>query len=195
MRSECCVPLIREKLFPIVRGKNPFSISALWNEMNSAVRNFGRHGIASVRDCRRRNRALGFESKNFESAARKIARRGSRKNSGLWQRRIHFVFRKTIAQTISKLGGEGISMVKMKIGREPERDETRVKSARKAIGEKIKLFVDANGAFTPKQALNFAEKFSEQNVRWFEEPVSSDDLCGLRFFARTRAGQNGNCRR
>jgi len=34
--------------------------------------------------------------------------------------------------------------------------------------------------------LNFAEKFSEQNVSWFEEPVSSDDLCGLRFI-RERA--------
>ena len=30
-------------------------------------------------------------------------------------------------------------MVKMKIGREPERDETRVKSARQAIGEKDKI--------------------------------------------------------
>ena len=72
-------------------------------------------------------------------------------------------------------------MVKMKIGREPERDEIRVKSGRKAIGEKIKLFVDANGAFVPKQALNFAEKLSEHNVSWFEEPVSSDDLDGLGF--------------
>jgi L-alanine-DL-glutamate epimerase-like enolase superfamily enzyme len=74
----------------------------------------------------------------------------------------------------------------MKIGREPERDEIRVKSARKAIGEKNKLFVDANGAFMPKQALNFAEKFAEQNVSWFEEPVASDDWDGLRFI-RERA--------
>ena len=44
---ESCVPLIRENLFPIVRGKNVFSISELWNEMNRAVRNFGRNGIAS----------------------------------------------------------------------------------------------------------------------------------------------------
>ena len=58
----------------------------------------------------------------------------------------------------------------------------------KSDWRKSQLFVDANGAFTPKHALNFAEKFSEQNVSWFEEPVSSDDLNGLRFHPRTRAG-------
>jgi L-alanine-DL-glutamate epimerase-like enolase superfamily enzyme len=41
------------------------------------------------------------------------------------------------------------------------------------------LFVDANGALTVKQALEFARYFSERGVRWFEEPVSSDDLHGL----------------
>ena len=42
------------------------------------------------------------------------------------------------------------------------------------------LFVDANGAYSRKQALWLAEKFKECGVSWFEEPVSSDDLEGLR---------------
>jgi L-alanine-DL-glutamate epimerase-like enolase superfamily enzyme len=71
-------------------------------------------------------------------------------------------------------------MVKMKIGRNPEDDPQRVRSARAAIGTKPKLFVDANGAYTRKQALDLAQKFREDDVRWFEEPVSSDDLEGLR---------------
>ncbi len=45
--SESCVPLIREKLFPTVRGKNPLFLSALRNDMSSTVRNYGRQGIAS----------------------------------------------------------------------------------------------------------------------------------------------------
>src|SRR5207253_7333423 len=36
------------------------------------------------------------------------------------------------------------------------------------------------------QALAMAETFAEQNVRWFEEPVSSQDLEGLRLM-RDRA--------
>jgi L-alanine-DL-glutamate epimerase-like enolase superfamily enzyme len=42
------------------------------------------------------------------------------------------------------------------------------------------LFVDANGAHSRKQALELAYEFSELDVSWFEEPVTSDDLEGLR---------------
>ena len=55
----------------------------------------------------------------------------------------------------------------------------------------VQLFVDANGAYTRKQALAQAEKFAELDVRWFEEPVSSDDLEGLRLLRdRAPAGMN-----
>ena len=75
---------------------------------------------------------------------------------------------------------QGISRVKMKIGRDAARDIRRVRVAREAIGPKTKLFVDANGAYSRKQALDQAGKFADMNVSWFEEPVSSDDLAGLR---------------
>jgi L-alanine-DL-glutamate epimerase-like enolase superfamily enzyme len=71
-------------------------------------------------------------------------------------------------------------MVKMKIGRQPGNDVERVHAAREAIKPETALFVDANGAYTRKQALWFAERFVEFGVCWFEEPVSSDDLEGLR---------------
>jgi L-alanine-DL-glutamate epimerase-like enolase superfamily enzyme len=67
----------------------------------------------------------------------------------------------------------------MKLGREPAADVSRVELARRAIGSG-ELFVDANGAYTPKQALAFAEGFAEHGVTWFEEPVSSADFEGLR---------------
>ena len=41
---------------------------------------------------------------------------------------------------------QGIGAVKMKVGREPTRDEHRVSVARQAIGDDVALFVDANGA-------------------------------------------------
>src|SRR5207248_1796632 len=75
---------------------------------------------------------------------------------------------------------QGIPRVKMKIGRDPTADTGRVKAAREAIGADAELLVDANGAYSRKQALALAETFREFNVTWFEEPVSSDDLEGLR---------------
>ncbi len=81
---------------------------------------------------------------------------------------------------------EGIPAVKMKIGRDGKRDVERVGVARDAIGSGAALFVDANGAYSRKQAIAQAEIFSEYGVSWFEEPVSSDDLEGLRLI-RDRA--------
>src|SRR5918996_131588 len=82
--------------------------------------------------------------------------------------------------------GQGIRMVKMKVGSEPRADPGRVRAAREAIGPHAELFVDANGAYDRKRALAFAEQFAGHGVSWFEEPVSSDDLAGLRLM-RDRA--------
>jgi L-alanine-DL-glutamate epimerase-like enolase superfamily enzyme len=76
--------------------------------------------------------------------------------------------------------------VKMKIGREPDIDIERVHAARTAIGNMAELFVDANGAYSRKQALEFAQNFADRGVTWFEEPVVADDLAGLRML-RDRA--------
>ena len=76
--------------------------------------------------------------------------------------------------------------VKMKIGSDPACDPRRAMAARRAIGEDCQLFVDANGAFSVKQALGFADASRQADIRWFEEPVTSDDPAGLRHF-RERA--------
>ena len=88
---------------------------------------------------------------------------------------------KQTAQQFENWASLGITHFKMKVGREPDKDVHRVKAARKAIGDDAKLFVDANGAYSVKQALEKAAQFSEYNVSWFEEPVTSDNLPGLHF--------------
>jgi L-alanine-DL-glutamate epimerase-like enolase superfamily enzyme len=75
---------------------------------------------------------------------------------------------------------EGITRVKMKVGRDPGADPARVQAAREAIGEGAELFVDANGAYSRSQALALAATYRQAGVTWFEEPVSSNDLDGLR---------------
>ena len=88
------------------------------------------------------------------------------------------------AKLTDQLGGwaaAGISRVKMKVGRHPADDPRRVAVARRAVGDGVELFVDANGAYGPKRAVAMAERFAgESGVVWFEEPRSSDDLDGLR---------------
>jgi L-alanine-DL-glutamate epimerase-like enolase superfamily enzyme len=84
-----------------------------------------------------------------------------------------------LATQLSCWVAKGIKSVKMKIGAQPDLDIDRVRAARDAIGRAAELFVDANGAYSPRQATRFAQRFAECNVSWFEEPVSSDHLTDL----------------
>ena len=88
---------------------------------------------------------------------------------------------KKLQKQLGDGAAQGFKQVKMKVGREPEKDVERVKKAREAIGKDTALFVDANGAYNARQALEKAVQFSDLGVTWFEEPVPSSDLKGLRF--------------
>ena len=88
--------------------------------------------------------------------------------------------RERLEEQLSGWAAAGMSAVKMKVGRDPSRDADRVAWGRKAVGDDVGLFVDANGAFQRQQALAFARSVEDLGVSWFEEPVSSDDLEGLR---------------
>lgn len=82
----------------------------------------------------------------------------------------------------AQLGGwaaEGFTRVKLKVGRNPSEDPTRVRAVRETVGPHVEIFVDANGAHGRKEAQWAAARFAEVGVTWFEEPVSSDDLPGL----------------
>jgi L-alanine-DL-glutamate epimerase-like enolase superfamily enzyme len=93
-----------------------------------------------------------------------------------------------LAAQLSGWAAQGLKSVKMKIGADPAADLERVRVAREAVGPSTNLFVDANGAHTARQAIAVSESFAKFNVTWFEEPVSSDDLDGLR---RVRDGAPG----
>jgi len=90
----------------------------------------------------------------------------------------------TAAQLQRWVGDWDIPRVKIKIGESwgsrPRRDLDRVALARRVIGPEAELYVDANGGYGRKQAVRMAAAMAESGVTWFEEPVSSDDLDGLR---------------
>jgi L-alanine-DL-glutamate epimerase-like enolase superfamily enzyme len=92
-----------------------------------------------------------------------------------------------LAEQLAGWVEEGIPRVKLKTSRTPEEDPARLDAVRAAIGDDPELYVDANGALSRKQALAWADRFAhEWGVSWFEEPVSSADLEGLRLL-RDRA--------
>ena len=173
--------LIEKSLKPLVLGHDAMAVSAAWQRMVQHVRNVGRPGIASMAISAvdaalwdLKARLLDLPLATLLGAAREtLLIYGSGGFTSYDNARLQ-----------EQLGGwvaQGISRVKMKIGRDPRADATRVAAARNAIGQDAELFVDANGAYSRKQALALAEAFAYHDVTWFEEPVSSDNLEGLRF--------------
>jgi L-alanine-DL-glutamate epimerase-like enolase superfamily enzyme len=77
----------------------------------------------------------------------------------------------TIEQEIESLRERGLAGMKFKVGgRSPAEDAARVRTARRAAGEDFILAVDANQAWTPRQAIEFAHLIADQDIAWFEEP-------------------------
>jgi L-alanine-DL-glutamate epimerase-like enolase superfamily enzyme len=183
--------LIRDYFQEALVGRSAFAIPECWYAMIHSVRNLGRPGIASTAiSCvdialwDLKAKLLGISVSRLLGAARtsipvyasggftSYSIQGLESQMGGW-------------------AGQGFAMVKMKIGREPDEDLKRTAAARKTIGMEVELFVDANGAYRRKQALAFAEAFKDLRVTWFEEPVSSEDLAGLRFLReRSPAGMD-----
>jgi L-alanine-DL-glutamate epimerase-like enolase superfamily enzyme len=177
--------LIRDTLAKVVEGRNALDIPGAWTAMVAAIRNLGRPGIASMAIAAVDNALWDLKAKLFGVSLLDLlgAVRASIPVYGSGGFTSY-----TDKQLTDQLGGwvqSGIGRVKMKVGREPERDAARVRVARDAIGD-ARLFVDANGAYTRKQALALAIPFDDLGVCWFEEPRPSHDLEGLRLL-RDRA--------
>jgi len=163
-----------------VVGHNCLNITELWSAMLRAIRNLGRPGICSMAISAVDNalwdlkaRLLGLSVADLLGRAHQsIAAYGS----GGFTSYSDAELRRQVGCWVEA----GLTDVKMKIGTNPAADVQRVRSAREAIGPDAGLFVDANGAYDRKEALAKAAAFADCGVSWFEEPVSSDDLEGLR---------------
>jgi L-alanine-DL-glutamate epimerase-like enolase superfamily enzyme len=178
--------LIHGMLAEVVEGTDALAPTAVYMAMWRRIRNLGRPGICSMAisavDCAiwdLKSRLLDLPLVTLLGQLREGA---PVYGSGGFTSYSH----QQLASQLSGWVEQGIPRVKMKIGRNAKQDIERVRIARDAIGPEAELFVDANGAYSRKHALSCAEKFAEYDVGWFEEPVSSDDLDGLRL-VRDRA--------
>lgn len=178
--------LISSLLAGLLVGEDAFAVPRAWDKMFGAVRNLGSRGISASAISAVDVALWDLKARLFDKPLVQLL--GAARDavpiygSGGFT---SYSNKQLTSQFSGWVEKDGCRWVKMKVGSEPEHDVGRVKAARSAIGGSG-LFVDANGAFTRKQALDFAERVVEFGVSWFEEPVSSDDLEGLRLM-RDRA--------
>jgi L-alanine-DL-glutamate epimerase-like enolase superfamily enzyme len=155
--AAAAAPLTAEILTGAVLGADALSPPAAWTRMRHAVRNVGYPGVASsaisavdIALWDLKARLLGVALSTLLGRVReRVPVYGSggftTYNAEQMQRQL------------SGWVAQKIRAVKIKVGSEPDRDPERVRHARSVIGEDVSLFVDANGAYSRKQALALAE--------------------------------------
>jgi L-alanine-DL-glutamate epimerase-like enolase superfamily enzyme len=173
--------LAARTLGPVLTGRDPSDTAAAWEAMGAAIRNAGRPGIGmmavSALDVAlwdAKARLLDVSVLDLVGAARDaVAVYGSGGFTNYDLGRL----RDQVAGWVA----EGIGRVKIKTSRHPASDPARLDAVREAIGPGTELYCDANGALQRKEALYWAHRLRQEwDVSWFEEPVSSEDLAGLR---------------
>jgi L-alanine-DL-glutamate epimerase-like enolase superfamily enzyme len=184
--------VVDELLRPVVTGRDALDVEGSWEAMVRAIRNAGRPGL------------VGMAISAVDIALWDLAGRlRDQSLIDLWSSTAHEPVDAAHSGPVPVYGSGGFTTyddhrmrdqlqhwvdlgcraVKIKIGESwgthTERDLDRVATAQHAIGEAVDLFVDANGAYAPKQACVIGSFLDTLGVTWFEEPVTSDDHDGL----------------
>ena len=175
--------VIEHGLKDLLIDQDPFDIEKHWNAMFWRVRGYGRKGLAfcalSAVDIGLwdlKAKALGLPLFKLLGPFRDSV---PIYGSGGWT---NFTVDELIAEATGWVD-QGIKRVKIKVGKDFGQSEgediQRLEAVRRAVGDDVAIYVDANNGYYPKQAIYMAKEFERYQVGWFEEPVLADDIDGL----------------
>ncbi|HEX4011880.1 MAG TPA: enolase C-terminal domain-like protein [Solirubrobacteraceae bacterium] len=179
-------PLVSGVLADAVLGRDALAVPGSWWAMVTAIRNLGWPGISAMAIAALDVALWDLKAKLLDVCLADLLGRVHPAVPIYGSGGLTSYPEPDLCHQLAGWVAQGIPRVKMKVGREPDADPRRVRAARDAIGPDAELFVDANGAYSRKQALALAGDYADAGVSWFEEPVSSNDLEGLRMM-RDRA--------
>lgn len=181
--------VVRDLLAPVVVGTDPLDATGTFEAMVRAVRNAGRPGLVGM--------ALSAVDVALWDLKARLLEMPLHRLLGAHRDRIPVYGsggfttydEDQLTRQVTGWVEQGIPRVKIKIGESwgsrVDRDLARMAQVRALVGDDVELFVDANGGYGAGQAIRVMDRAAHLDVRWFEEPVSSDDLAGLR---RVREG-------
>ncbi|MGZ4510032.1 MAG: enolase C-terminal domain-like protein [Mycobacterium sp.] len=180
-----CRDLITGPLAGAVTGRSALDITGAWQAMVIAMRNNGRPGLASCAISAIDTALWDLKGKLLDLPVCRLLGLAHAEvpiyGSGGFTTYDDSTTRSQLERWVDEWK---IPRVKIKIGEswgsDVARDLARIALARRVIGPDAELYVDANGGYRRKQAIRVAHAMAEHDVTWFEEPVSSDDLAGLR---------------
>lgn len=179
-----CATVIEDVLGPAVVGTDAHDVPGIHEAMSRSVRNAGRAGVAACAISAVDVALWDLKARIVDVPVWALLGRCRTRVPVYGSGGFTSYDDARLTEQLDGWVAQGIARMKIKIGgrhiRSVDHELARIRLARRAIGPRRELFVDANGAYTPAQAIELMNACADADVRWFEEPVTSDDLEGLR---------------
>jgi D-galactarolactone cycloisomerase len=165
-------------LVPIVIGKNPLEQETIWFDMYRKTLDYARRGVL-VASISAIDLALwDIKGKHFGQPVSVLLGGRQRERVLPYATGLYFSEGEGLSDRLAREAIDyvdlGFKAIKMKVGLTPERDLENIRAVRAAIGDKVKLMVDANHAYSLREATELARKIEKYDIGWFEEPVSPE---------------------
>lgn len=177
------VNLVADLFAPFLIGRDPWDREIIWNEVYTRTIDAGQRGLTL-------GALSGIDIALWDLTAKDAGRPVHQLLGGLTRPSVRAyatgLYRDpddwipTLVEEARRYVAEGYALVKMKVGFGLDFDVAAVRAVRQAIGRQIGLAVDANHAYRPAQAVELGRRIADQDLAWFEEPVSPEDLDGYR---------------
>ena len=160
--QETCLAMAKD-FAQLIKGKDPLAIDARLEDLHL----FSAHNstIKSAFDMA----FYDLAAKNSGQALYKYL--GGKKRVIETDMTIGIAEPELMADTAAKYQSQGASILKIKLGKNPEEDLRRIKAIRKRLGEKMRLRIDANQGWTFEEALWCLNEMEDINIEFCEQPM------------------------
>ena len=174
---------IETQFAPRIIGRDAFDVEVIWEDLYNRIKDYGGRGMATSALSGIDIALWDIIGKSCGKPIHKLIGGAYRTEVTAYATGLYFIdMDRLVEEAVEEANefvGNGFVAIKMKIGLgSPKLDIERVAAVRKAIGDDVRLMVDANHCFTVPQAIRIGRELEKLNVEWFEEPISPEDVDG-----------------
>ncbi len=174
---------IETQFAPRIIGRDAFDVEVIWEDLYNRIKDYGGRGMATSALSGIDIALWDIVGKSCGKPIHKLIGGAYRTEVTAYATGLYFIDMDRLVEEAveeaNEFAANGFVAIKMKIGLgSPKLDIERVAAVRKAIGDDVRLMVDANHCFTVPQAIRIGRELEKLNVEWFEEPISPEDIDG-----------------
>ena len=174
-------PVVKESINYIkqnIIGMNPLDSDVIWSTLFRRVHDYGRSGVFVSAISAIDIALWDIKGKYHKLPVSTLLGGSYREKIRPYATGLYFSDSKTLTDDLCNEAleyvNEGFKSIKMKVGLNLKDDITNVKAVRNAIGPDIELMIDSNHAYSYDEALKLSKKLEDQDIKWFEEPLSPE---------------------